>query len=273
MPDVFDQAGAQFKTLVEIMHRLRGPDGCPWDRKQSLDSLRAYLLEETYEVLDAIDRRNWADLAEELGDLMLQPVFQAELAAEDGHFTIADCIEHINQKLIRRHPHIFGDTEAATAEEVKVRWDEIKRREKAAKGETEAHRRLDGVVRAQPALAEAAQITSRAAAAGFDWPNVEGALEKLREELSELAAARTSRNASELEHELGDVLFTVVNIARFLKVDPEQALRNTNRRFRDRFGFIEKRLSERGAAMEDTSLEDLESLWQEAKRNELSARL
>jgi MazG family protein len=256
----FEEFGAKFAQLVRIMARLRAPGGCPWDRKQTFDSIKAYLLEETYEVLDAIDKRNWPDLAEELGDLLLQPVFLAEMAAERDFFTMGDALDAINQKLVRRHPHIFGDASAETAEDVKIKWDEIKREEKQAKGEPENASILDAIPRNLPALVEADKIGKKAAGIGFDWSNVDGALQKLQEESAELAEAQAHASAEHIEHELGDILFCVVNVARFLKLDPEQALRKANARFRRRFAHVE-----RGTAGETTSLDRMEELWQEAK--------
>jgi nucleoside triphosphate diphosphatase len=262
-PEDFDKFGAKFAELVRIMARLRAPGGCPWDRKQTFDSIKSYLLEETYEVLDAIDKRNWPDLMEELGDLLLQPVFLAEMAAEGDHFTIGDALDAINRKLVRRHPHIFGDATAETAEDVKRKWDEIKRQEKQAKGEPENASILDAIPRNLPALVEADKIGKKAVGIGFDWPNVDGALQKLHEEATELAEAQGRASAGHIEHELGDILFCVVNIARFLSVDPEQALRKANARFRSRFAHVE-----RGVGGEPASLDRMEQLWQEAKTME-----
>jgi MazG family protein len=261
MPERFDEAGKEFSKLVALMARLRGPGGCPWDQKQTFDTIKSYLLEETYEVMDAIDRRDWPALAEELGDLLLQPVFFAEMARSQNLFTISDSLEAINQKLIRRHPHIFGDVIAETSDDVKQRWDEIKKQEKAEKGITPEKSVLDGVPRNLPALMEAEKIGQKAAAIGFDWPTIDGALEKIQEEAVELAAVQRSEQREHIEHELGDLLFTVVNLSRFLKVDPEQALRKANGRFRKRFAHVEQGID--GA--EDASLERMEELWQEAK--------
>lgn len=262
----FDEAGEKFAELVKVMARLRAPGGCPWDRKQTFDTIKAYTLEETYEVMDAIERRDWPALVEELGDLLLQPVFLAEIASEEGSFTICDSLDAINQKLVRRHPHVFGDAKADTAEDVKQRWDEIKTREKGER--TQARSVLEGVPRNVPALVEAEKISTHAAGVGFEWPDVSGVLEKLQEEAAELARAKNSGDAQHIEHEIGDVLFTVVNLARFLKVDPEQALRSTNARFRKRFGHVEREIRESGQNIEDVPLERLEELWQEAKRLE-----
>jgi MazG family protein len=253
------------------MARLRGPGGCPWDLEQTFDSIKKYTLEETYEVLDAVDRRDWDDLRDELGDFMLQAVFYAQMASEENRFTIADSLQAINEKLIRRHPHIFGDGDAKTEADVKKRWDEIKAQERAGKAE-KPQGLLDTVPRALPALVEAQQITSRAAGVGFDWGRPEEVLEKLHEELAEFDAARRGASQDEIEDELGDLLFVLVNLARFVKVDPEQALRRTNAKFRSRFGFIESRLGEQGRKVSGTSIEELEELWQQAKKEAAAAQ-
>ena len=260
-------AGQKFDRLVEIMQRLRAPDGCPWDREQNFDSIKPYTLEETYEVLDAIDEKDWPHLSEELGDFMLQAVFYAQMAAEQDLFTIADSLDSINEKLVRRHPHIFADAVADTAGEVKARWDEIKQQEKAARGEKQKHL-LDGVPRNTPALMEAQQISAKAAATGFDWDSIEQVFEKMREELEELRGARASGNAAHVEDEFGDLLFVMVNVARFLRVDPEQALRKTNAKFRKRFNFVEDRLRDSGKALTDSNVAEMEELWQAAKRSQ-----
>jgi MazG family protein len=261
-------AGEKFAELVTVMARLRAPGGCPWDRKQTFDTIKTYLLEESYEVMDAIDRRDWEGLKEELGDLLLQPVFFAEMAQEEGLFTIADSLDAINEKLIRRHPHVFGDAAAETADDVKLRWDEIKKQERAEKGSVAATSILDGVPRNLPALVEAEKISVKAAKAGFEWPSIDGVLEKLQEEAAELAEARASAEREEIEHEVGDLLFTVVNLARFLKVDPEQALRKTNARFRRRFQHVESEIAAAGGTLGQSSLERMEELWQQAKAEE-----
>ena len=245
------------------MQRLRAPGGCPWDREQNFDTIKPYLLEETYEVFDAIDRRAWPDLKdEELGDLMLQAVFFAQMASEEGNFRIDDSLDAIAEKLIRRHPHVFSDGTAKTSDDVKRRWDEIKADEKKDQGKPQLGR-LDSVPRKLPALVEAQQISSKAAAVGFDWENPGQVLEKLDEELLELAEARESGTPSELEGEIGDLLFVLVNLARFFKVDPEQALRKTNAKFRKRFAFVESKATLPGA-----TLGEMEALWQEAKAQE-----
>jgi MazG family protein len=250
------EPGVAFARLVEIMAQLRAPGGCPWDREQTFDTIKPYLLEETYEVMDAIDTRDWNGLAEELGDLLLQSVFFAQMASEEGRFDIRDSLEAINSKLIRRHPHVFGDGSANTADDVKRKWDEIKKTEKPR-----PQGLLTGVPRTFPALVEAQQIASRAATAGFDWENVDQVFDKLNEELTELHAAESQ---DEKEDELGDLLFVIVNIARFLKVDPEQALRRTNAKFRKRFSHVEQGL---GKPLEQATVAEMEALWQDAKRS------
>jgi len=262
-PSSPDRLGQKFERLVEIMARLRSPQGCPWDRQQTFDTIKPYLLEETYEVLEAVDARDWEALAEELGDLLLQAVFFAQMASEQGYFTIADALDAINEKLVRRHPHVFGEGRADSPEEVKQRWDQIKMAEYQQKQRPSGL--LDRVPRSQPALAEAAQISSKVARVGFDWENVDQVIEKLHEELDELRRARQQASPEKLEEEVGDLLFVIVNIARHLKVDPEQALRKTNAKFRERFAYIEQQLARQGKSLEEASLDEMESLWQEAK--------
>jgi len=254
--------GEKFERLVQIMARLRAPGGCPWDREQNFDTIKPYLLEETYEVLDAIDRRDWDGLAEELGDLMLQSVFFAQMASEENRFHIDDSLDAISEKLIRRHPHVFADASAETADDVKRRWDEIKKDEKKSKGEAPKGL-LETVPRNMPALVEAQQISSKAAGVGFDWENPEQVLDKLDEELHELADARENGTQAEREGEIGDLLFVLVNLARFLKVDPEQALRKSNAKFRKRFAHVEKHAELPGA-----TIQEMETLWQEAKASD-----
>jgi XTP/dITP diphosphohydrolase/ATP diphosphatase len=276
-----EQAAALFAESVRIMARLRAPDGCPWDREQSFDSIRKYTLEETYEVFDAIERRDFPHLAEELGDLMLQVLFYAEMAANDGHFTIADVLDHLNRKLVRRHPHVFGEEASRAAgnradvdaevegssAKVLRNWDEIKLAEnKARGGETELKSRLDGVQRAMPALAEAAKLGGKAQKAGFDWPGWRDLLPKIEEETRELVVEAESEDPARkpaVEAELGDLLFTVVNLGRHLGVDAEMALRGCNRRFRTRFREMEL-ASEK--PLEELAPEELEALWAGAKR-------
>ena len=250
------------------MARLRAPGGCPWDREQNFDTIKPYLLEETYEVLDAIDARDWEGLAEELGDLLLQSVFFAQMASEEGRFDISDSLHAINSKLVRRHPHVFGEQSAATAGDVKRIWGEVKSTERKDKGQTDPDL-LGSVPRALPALVEAQQIASRAAGVGFDWENAGQVFDKLQEEVTELQESRHAGPHSAIEDELGDLLFVIVNIARFLKVDPEQALRKTNAKFRRRFSHIESGLAARGKTPSDATVDEMESLWQDAKSHNL----
>ena len=257
--------GAKFQQLVALMARLRAADGCPWDREQTFESIKPYTLEETYEVLDAIDRRDWPELAAELGDLLLQVVFYAQMASERDLFHIEDALDAINQKLVRRHPHVFGDETARTEGDVRRIWGEIKSGEKKDRGQA-GEGLLDGVPRALPALVEAQQISSRAAHVGFDWEKPEQVIEKLHEELAEFEEARRGAARDELEDELGDMLFVLVNLARFVKVDPEQALRRTNAKFRARFASIERALAASGRTLEQASLAEMEALWQKAKQ-------
>ena len=252
-------SGEKFQKLVDIMARLRAPGGCPWDREQTFESIKPYLLEETYEVMDAIDRRDWPDLAEELGDLLLQAVFFSQMAAEEEKFRIDDAINAITEKLIRRHPHVFADGNANTPDDVKKRWDEIKDEERKGKGKAPAGR-LDSVPKILPALVEAQQLSSKAAGVGFDWDSPEQVIDKLHEELRELNDSRVAGSKRDIEGELGDLLFVIVNLARFLGLDAEQALRVTNAKFRKRFAYVEQRVSMPGA-----TIVQMEALWQESK--------
>jgi len=261
-----ESTGRKFERLVGIMARLRAPNGCPWDLAQNFDTIKPYLLEETYEVLDAIDARNWSGLAEELGDLLLEAVFFAQMASEERRFSIADSLDAINEKLVRRHPHVFAAGDAKTPDDVKKRWEEIKADEKKTRGETPTGV-LASVPRNLPALVEAQQISSKVANVGFDWENTDQVVDKLHEELHELAEARKGESRQELpmelEAEIGDILFAVVNVARHLKVDPEQALRRSNAKFRRRFAHVESNTELPGA-----TLDEMEALWQQAKARE-----
>ena len=268
MAEHFAETGEKFSELVAVMARLRAPGGCPWDRKQTFETIKTYLLEEAYEVMDAIDREDWRGLQEELGDLLLQPVFFAQMAAELGLFTVSDALDAVNQKLVRRHPHVFGDADAETPEDVIVRWDQIKQEEKAAQGAAPAISLLDGVARNLPALMEADKVGNKAAGVGFDWPDIGGVLAKVREEAEELARANASGDRRHVEHEVGDLLFAVVNLARRLHVDPEQALRKSNARFRARFAYVERGVAASGKTFAETPLAKMEELWQEAKNLE-----
>lgn len=257
-------AGEKFHRLVQIMTRLRSPGGCPWDREQSFATLKKYLLEESYEVLDAIDAQDWNALPEELGDLLLQPVFLAQIASEQNLFSIADALDAINEKLVRRHPHVFGGAEARTAEDVTHKWEQIKSEEKRDKG-TAPGKLLDAVPRNLPALVEGQKIGSRAAKVGFDWAGVEQVLDKLNEELAELEAARKAHDAKQLEEEFGDAMFVMVNLARKLGIDAEQALRGANAKFRRRFAYVEEALRQDGRPLGQATLEEMEEKWLQAK--------
>ena len=281
------------------MDRLRAPGGCPWDREQTFDSIKPYTLEETYEVIEAIDNRDWHELAGELGDLLLQVLFYAEMAKEQGSFSIDDVLDRLSSKLINRHPHVFGDVKADTSAEVKRNWEALKveERKKRQAEVKESHTAvakpgkdsiLAGVSSAMPSLLEAYKLSSRAAQTGFDWPNVEGLFDKLHEETDELreeleefpapgprpqgrGMAGSGRTPvpealqARLEGEVGDLFFVLVNIARYLSVDPESALRKTNRKFKRRFQWMEARLHESGRTADQASMDELESLWQQAK--------
>jgi tetrapyrrole methylase family protein/MazG family protein len=254
-----------------ISHRLRQPDGCPWDREQTHASLRKHLLEETYEVYDALERGATPELAEELGDLLLQVVLHAQLAAEAGVFDLADVQAAIARKIVRRHPHVFGDAVARTAADVNRQWERIKADERAEAAEAEAtgasgpRSALDGISGSLPALAASQEMQERAAALGYDWPDVEGVLDKVAEELSELARAE---DAGERHEEFGDLLLVVVNVGRKLGIEAESALRAANQKFRRRFGRVERMAAERGVALRDLDFEALDELWDAAKVEE-----
>jgi MazG family protein len=294
--------GERFERAVAIMERLRAPGGCPWDREQTFDSIKPYTLEETYEVLEAIDNRDWPELAGELGDLLLQVLFYAEMAKEQSSFSIDDVLDRLSSKLINRHPHVFGDVKADTSAEVKRNWEALKVEERKkrqvneAEGDPRAGKQhpqsiLASVSSAMPSLLEAHKLSSRAAQAGFDWPNIEGLFDKLNEETNELRAdlkefpapgprpqgrgvAGSGRTVvpedlqARMEGEVGDLFFVLVNIARYLSVDPESALRKSNRKFKRRFQWVEAQLHESGRSADQAPMEELESLWQQAKAEE-----
>ena len=264
--------GAKFEKLVEIMATLRGPNGCPWDKQQDFNSLKPMLVEEVYEVLEAVEDKNFDGLSEELGDLLLHVVFNAQLGKEGGQFDINTVLEKISEKLVRRHPHVFGDETASTPEEVIKNWEAIKAQEKAAKLKNrtpEQRSLLEGIPSKLPAIHEAHQISSRAARVGFDWPDVEGIFEKLQEEVRELreviAEGDDGDRRERLEDEIGDMLFVIVNIARYLKIDSESALKRANRKFKSRFQYMEKELAKQGKTVEQVTLDEMEALWQKAK--------
>jgi len=259
--------GASLADLVAIMHRLLEPGGCPWDREQTLASLRPYLVEESFEVLEALETGTPEQHCEELGDLLMQIVFQAALREREGAFAIDDVVRGIADKLVRRHPHVFADAQAETADQVLVQWEEIKRREKTAKAEAGdgPPRTLAGVPLSLPALSRAHQVSAKAARVGFDWPDAQGCRDKVSEELGEIDRAVASGDRAAIEHEIGDLLFAAVSLARKLGVDAESALRACTRRFADRFAFIEDRLRERGKAPAGSTLEEMDALWNQAK--------
>ena len=253
-----------FDDLVRLMTRLRGPDGCPWDRKQTLPDLKPYVIEESYEVVDAIDQNDRAALAEELGDLMLQAVFIAEITREEGSFDIYDSITAIHDKLVRRHPHVFGDVVASDAEQVLVNWEKLNQDERKAENKSV----LSGVPQAMPALLKASRLTEKAARVGFDWRRTEDVLEKLDEELAELREAIAEGDAEHVHEEIGDLLFTIANIARKVNVNPEEALQSTNRKFMRRFEAMEARVREGDQNLDQLELEEMDRLWDEAKAAE-----
>jgi len=252
-----------FEDLVALMHRLRAPGGCPWDREQTIATLKPFVIEEAYEVVDAIDQNNLDALREELGDFLLQAVFLSEVASESGAFDIYDTITAIHDKLVRRHPHVFGDVKADTADAVLGNWEKLKGRERKEGGDDKGV--LSGVPKSLPALLKASRLTEKASRVGFDWRRTEDIFEKLTEEHKELAQAVAAGDEEEIEKEVGDLLFTVVNVARRLKVNPEEALQRTNRKFQNRFEYIERSIAAAGAELSDQSLEVLDALWNEAK--------
>jgi ATP diphosphatase len=300
--------GERFERAVQIMARLRAPGGCPWDREQTFDTIKPYTLEETYEVLEAIDNRDWAELTGELGDLLLQVLFYSEMAREAGYFSLDDVLDRLSNKLVDRHPHVFGEVKADTPAEVLRNWEALKAIEKEKRLAADGGKRaeegdsaqtddlqsvLAGVSSRMPALMEAYKLSSRAAHVGFDWPEMEGLFGKLEEETSELRdelkavpmPAFNARSAGKgiagsgkpqvppklrerLEDEVGDLFFVLVNLARYLSLDPESALRKTNRKFKRRFQWMEERLRAGGRGPQQASMEELETLWQAAKQEE-----
>ena len=258
-----DRARDEFGKLVEAVGRLRGPGGCPWDREQTHESLKRYAIEETYEVIDAIDSGEPAKLEDELGDFILQALLHAQIASESGLFDIADVCRKIREKLVRRHPHVFGDVEISGVDDVLRNWEQIK-------SEEYEHRKsvLDGVPASLPALMRAAKISKKAARTGFDWPDIESIIVKLKEETAELEEAIERGDDAQIKDEIGDLLFTIVNIARFRRVDPEEALRDMLARFTRRFQRIEQKADETGRGIGDMTLEEMDRIWDEAKRRE-----
>ena len=259
------QTGAEVTKLCGLMQRLLAPDGCPWDREQTLETLVPYLVEETYEAVDALASGNADDHREELGDLLLQIVFQSELRFAEGKFGIDDVARAIVAKLVRRHPHVFGDVVAKDAGDVLANWAKLKAAEKAEKGK---HGALDGIPRSAPALLRATRAGEKAGAVGFDWTDADGPRAKIDEELRELDEARRGGDRAQMQRELGDLLFSTVNLARRMGLDAEQALRDSTDRFARRFGHVERTLAEQGRAVADASPDEQERLWQAAKRAE-----
>jgi MazG family protein len=265
--------GEKFEKLVEIMATLRGPNGCPWDKEQDFNSLKPMLVEEVYEVLEAVENDDMDGLSEELGDMLLHVLFHAQLGKEIGRFDIDTVIDKISAKLVRRHPHVFGGESASTSEEVIKNWEAIKAQEKAQKlsnRTAEQRSLLEGIPNKLPAIHEAHQISSRVARVGFDWPDIDGVFEKLQEEvreLKEVIACGGDDRRERLEDEIGDLLFVIVNIARHVKIDSESALKRANRKFKARFQFVERELARQGKKLEETSLDEMEALWQEAKQS------
>ncbi|HEX7028517.1 MAG TPA: nucleoside triphosphate pyrophosphohydrolase [Gammaproteobacteria bacterium] len=261
----------QVKRLLEIMAALRDPEtGCPWDLRQNFDTIAPYTLEEAYEVCDAIARRDYGELREELGDLLLQVVFHSQMAAEEGHFTFEEVVRAINEKMVRRHPHVFKRNdgqqgESVSMDTIKRFWEEEKARERSRK---ETHGLLEGVALALPALKRAQKLQKRAAGVNFDWKDIAGVIDKLQEELDEFSQALRKKNQQALDEELGDLLFTCVNLARHISADAEDCLRQANRKFERRFARMEVRLRDRGTRLEDCTPDELDALWNMAKRDE-----
>jgi tetrapyrrole methylase family protein/MazG family protein len=256
--------GTSFESFAEIVAHLRAPNGCPWDREQTHESLRKHLLEESYEAISAIDSGNFADMREEFGDLLLQIVLQSQIANEEEQFNVNQVIQGIHSKIVRRHPHVFGDLELEGVDGVLANWEKLKEKERGEKKEEKGL--LDGVPLALPALSQAQEYQDRAARVGFDWADMEGVLDKVREEIEEIKNAETD---FELASEIGDLLFALVNVARWKHVDAESALRGTNMKFKKRFAYVEQGAKRQGRGLSSLSLDEMESLWQEAKKKQL----
>ncbi|GAC1631439.1 MAG: nucleoside triphosphate pyrophosphohydrolase [Candidatus Acidiferrum sp.] len=267
-------AGMWFEKLVQLQSRLRAPDGCPWDREQTHMTLRTYLIEEAYEVVEALESGDDGKFAEELGDLLLQVVFHADIAGEEGRFTAADVIQGIHDKMVRRHPHVFGEKRAMDAKAVLKSWEKIKAEERKAKGAVVSEKPaslLDGVSHALPGTMEGFQLTRRASRIGFDWDSAGGVLDKLAEEAAELKHEVSGGDAQRIEEEAGDLLFAAVNVARFLHVDPEIALKKANAKFAARFKSMEALARQSGRELADVPRDEMERLWEQAKNNEAAA--
>ena len=256
------EVGNQFEELVKIVSELRAPDGCPWDREQTNQSLLPYFIEEAYELIESVDEKNWENVKEELGDLLLHVVFQGSIAEQDGKFQLVESLITVNEKLISRHPHVFGDAQADEAFHAKQNWEAEKHKEKGRDS------RLDGVPKNLPALVRAQRLQQKASYAGFDWDKVEQVWEKIHEEILELKEAQLSNNKKHIEEEIGDVIFAVVNLARFLDISAENSLRKTNKKFINRFKKVEEGIAEQKKEMDDATLEEMDAIWNKAKRNE-----
>ena len=253
-------AAKKFIKLLEIVEKLRGPDGCPWDKEQTHQSLLQYFLEETYEVIESIDEKNWSLLEEELGDVLLHIVLQAQIAKETNKFDISNSLETINNKLIKRHPHVFGDKNIKASVKAKQNWEEIKYKEKKRKS------RIDGVPAKLPELIRSQRLQEKASHAGFDWDNVDAVWDKVHEEIDELKLAQEKGNIENIKEELGDVLFSIVNLSRFLNFSAEDTLRFANQKFKSRFQFIEKELQENGKKLEALNQKEIDQIWDKAKK-------
>jgi len=255
-----DKSIKSFSKLLDIVQKLRGPDGCPWDKEQTHNSLLPYFLEEAYEVIEGVEGGDMNSLKEELGDVLLHVVFQADIAQKNGEFTIEDSINHVNEKLVRRHPHVFGDKKADKAFHAKQNWEYAKHKEKKRES------RLDGVPNSLPALTRAQRLQEKASYTGFDWEKIEQVWGKVNEEIQELKEAHSNGNKSHIEEEIGDVIFSIVNLARFLNISAESALRKTNRKFTTRFKAVEDELKQRGKEVEDSNLEEMDKIWNSVKK-------
>ena len=254
--------GKKFEELVEIVEKLRAPDGCPWDREQTNQSLLPYFIEEVYELIESVDEENWDTVKEELGDLLLHVVFQASIGEDEGKFKLADSLTNVNEKLVRRHPHVFGDAKADAAFHAKQNWEAQKHKEKGRKS------RLDGVPKNLPALVRAQRLQQKASYAGFDWDEVEQVWDKVHEEIQELKDAQSNEAKDHIAEEIGDVLFAVVNLARYLGIPAEDALRKTNQKFTSRFSKVEEGIKAQGKELEDASLEEMDAIWEMAKEKD-----
>ncbi|MEA1882583.1 MAG: nucleoside triphosphate pyrophosphohydrolase [Candidatus Marinimicrobia bacterium] len=254
--------GERFEELAQIVERLRASDGCPWDREQTNQSLLPYFVEEAYELIESVDEENWDTMKEELGDILLHVVFQASIAENDGKFKLGESLKIVNDKLVNRHPHVFGDTQAEAAFHAKQNWEAAKHKEKGRES------RLDGVPKTLPALIRAQRLQQKASYAGFDWDKVEQVWDKVHEEILELKEAQLSSVKNHIEEEIGDVIFAIVNLARFLDIPAEDALRKTNKKFIRRFKMVEEGIKAQGKELDEATLEEMDAIWNEAKLNE-----